>query len=60
MKKNYKQPQTETMSINTYELMQDLVIPVSGGTTPEESDAKQGFFDEDESWGVKPKNLWDD
>lgn len=36
----------EAVSLNTYEIMQGLVIPISGGTTPEESDTKQGFYEE--------------
>ena len=48
-KKNYRAPSTETLSIGTEELAQ-LIIPVSGGMTPEESDSKPytGWLDEDE------------
>lgn len=61
MKKTYIKPDAEQISLNTYEVMQDLQIPVSGGTTPEESDAKKGFFDEendDNMWDHTP-SLWD-
>lgn len=71
MKKTYSKPDAEQINLNTYEIMQGLNIPVSGGTTPEESDGKPGFFD-DECDGYGPNcedlyrtpssspNLWDD
>ena len=49
------------------EIMQGMNIPISGGTTPEESDAKRAFFDEDLDFldgedGINwsPGKLWDD
>ncbi|MDY4038840.1 MAG: hypothetical protein SOY49_05405 [Prevotella sp.] len=71
MKKTYSQPTAEVVSLNTYEIMQGLNIPVSGGTTPEESDAKPGFFDDEcDGYGLNYEdlyrnqssspNLWDD
>lgn len=61
MKKNYIKPSAESASLNTYEIMQGLQIPISGGTTPEESDAKQTFFseEEDDGWQQSDYNLWD-
>lgn len=64
MKKTYVEPATEIVIPRSPELMQGLVIPISGGTTPEESDAKQMPFGEDidESDYIKwsSDKLWED
>ena len=59
-KKPYLKPMIE---IHTILLEKDLMIAVSGTTTPEESQAKT--FDlwtdeEDDLWGNKNPDLWDD
>ena len=44
MKKTYIKPSTEVVIPKYPEFMQGLIIPISGGTTPEERDAKQMPF----------------
>ena len=56
MRKTYIAPRVETVDAHTGEIMAGgIVIPVSGGTTPEESDAKPGFTDDEED-----DSLWED
>ena len=56
MRKTYIAPTVETVDAHTGEIMAGgIVIPVSGGTTPEESDAKPGFTDDEED-----DSLWED
>lgn len=56
-KKTYEYP--ETMVIKT--TSQPLMINIgSGETTPEESDANNSFFDDDDEYGSHSINVWDD
>ena len=48
MKKTYIRPLMEIIAPKYSDIMQGINIPISGGTTPEESDAKQFLFNEDE------------
>lgn len=63
-KKTYIQPQADVVALKGDALMDGEWWSV--GVNPDEEiedddiGAKQGFFDEYESWGVKSKNLWDD
>ncbi|SFG63610.1 hypothetical protein [Prevotella sp. KH2C16] len=56
MKKTYSAPTAEVVDAKTDEIMQGFQIPVSGGTTPEESDAKPGLADDEPS----EHSIWDD
>lgn len=51
-KKTYIKPTVETVMAKTEQLM----IVISGSTTPEESDAKHFIWDEGDG---KDKDLWD-
>ena len=56
-KKTYEYP--ETMVIKT--TSQPLMINIgSGETTPEESDANNSFFDDDDEYCSHSINVWDD
>ena len=56
-KKTYEYP--ETMVIKT--TSQPLMINIgSGETTPEESDANNSFFDDDDEYTSHSINVWDD
>lgn len=62
MKKEYIKPCVEEISLNSYDIMEGFTIPISGGTTPEESDAKRNFLnEEDYSWETLPTySPWED
>lgn len=47
MKKIYNSPQSSIVKIGTTGEVMDFNIPVSGGTTPEESDSKEYHPSED-------------
>ena len=56
-KKKYTAPATEIFET----LREPLMINIgSGETTPEESDANQGFFEEEENSEKHSFNVWDE
>ncbi len=56
-KKTYVAPMTELCENCCQPFMIDIG---SGETTPEESDAGMGIFEEDENYGNHSVNVWDD
>ncbi len=58
-KRPYQKPQIEVINIQSDN---NLMITVSGTTTPEESQAKQndGWMDGGNDWNSRPSNIWDD
>lgn len=60
-KKTYTAPLTEFVVTELSPLMYETSIPQAGDDEEGgEADAKPGFFDEEEGWGIKSNNLWDD
>lgn len=63
-KKEYIRPTAEVINVKLAGsvLEDDLIIPISGETTPEESDAKKSLFDDwdDGSSLSGQRNLWED
>ncbi len=67
MKKTYIRPLMEIITPKYSDIMQGFNIPISGGMTPEESDAKESLFDEDEDLDYFDSgtdfiksNIWED
>ena len=59
-RKPYQKPK---ISVVKMESREEMMIAVSGTTTPEESQAKQNDIwsdEEDDLWNYRSKNLWDD
>ncbi len=58
-KKKYMKP---CIVIVTMQSERSIMIPVSGTTTPEESQAKEIMWmdDEEDVWNTKHPNLWDE
>ena len=58
-KRKYMKPRIE---IITMQSEQSIMIPVSGTTTPEESQAKKNdiWMDEENGLDSRPTNIWDD
>lgn len=58
-KRPYQKPQIEVINIQSDN---NLMITVSGTTTPEESQAKpnDGWMDGEKDWNSRPSNIWDD
>jgi hypothetical protein len=50
------------IEIITMQSNQSIMIPVSGTTTPEESQAKEGMWsdEEDDLWNTWHPDLWDE
>lgn len=58
-KRKYMKPRIE---IITMQSDRSIMIPVSGTTTPEESQAKEGMWldEEDDLWNTWHPDLWDE
>lgn len=58
-KRKYMKPRIE---IITMQSESSIMIPVSGTTTPEESQAKEGMWtdEEDDLWNTRHPDLWDE
>ncbi len=58
-KRKYMKPRIE---IITMQSERSIMIPVSGTTTPEESQAKKNdiWMDEENGLDSRPTNIWDD
>ena len=58
-KRKYMKPCIE---IITMQSDRSIMIPVSGTTSPEESQAKEGMWsdEEDDLWNTRHPNLWDE
>ena len=58
-KRKYMKPRIE---IITMQSEQSIMIPVSGTTTPEESQAKKNdiWMEEENGLDSRPTNIWDD
>jgi len=58
MKKQYIKPTTTVTKVT----MDKLMIPISGTTTPGDSDAKEGgdMWDEDDEQPIPHYNVWED
>ena len=58
-KRKYMKPRIE---IITMQSERSIMIPVSGTTTPEESQAKKNeiWMDEENGLDPRPTNIWDD
>lgn len=55
-KKKYIMPAAHTRIV----FADDLLLTISGETTPEDSDAKGFFEEEDGSEWVRPKSVWEE